>query len=203
MNNSLLAVPDHIRGLIFDCDGTLADTMSMHWETWHEEFAARGLICPQSFLDDRKGMAIAEIVRDYNHAFQTDLNAVEFAIHKENRSLEKIPKVKPIQPVANIVHTYKGKLPMAVVSGGNRTNVVKTIEVIGLKEAFETVLTSDDGFPSKPAPDIFIEAARRIDIPPEQCLVYEDGDFGIEAAENAGMTAVDIRPLLIGTEYST
>jgi HAD superfamily hydrolase (TIGR01509 family) len=195
MKPLLLSVPSHICGLIFDCDGTLADSMPLHWESWHDEFFAHGLTCPQEFLDAHKGAYVAEIVREYNRVFDASLDPEQFAANKERRSLEKLRTVKPIQPVVDVVRKYKDKLPMAVVSGGNRTNVVLTIEVIGLKDAFQTVITSDDRFDSKPAPDMFLEAARRLGVPPEFCMVYEDGDLGLEAARNAGMAAVDVRPL--------
>ncbi|NQT24843.1 HAD-IA family hydrolase [candidate division KSB1 bacterium] len=205
MNTMILSVPSHICGLIFDCDGTLADTMPLHWESWHEEFSLHGLTCPQEFLDTHKGAYVAEIVREYNRVFDTELDSDQFAFNKEKRSLEKLRTVKPIQPVVDIVHQYQGILPMAVVSGGNRTNVMLTIDVIGLKDAFEIVLTADDGYPSKPAPDMFLEAARLIGVSPESCQVYEDGDLGLKAAKNAGMSAVDVRPLFeetINLQYS-
>lgn len=195
MNTSILAVPISVRGLIFDCDGTLADSMPLHLKSWHDEFAAHGLTCPQEFLDVRKGAAVADIVREFNRAFHADLDPERFASNKEKRSLEKLRSVRPIRPVIDIVLDHLGRLPMAVVSGGSRTNVMLTLEVLGLKQAFETVITSDDGFPSKPAPDMFLEAARRMGLAPESCRVYEDGDLGLEAARKAGMNAVDVRPL--------
>lgn len=195
MKSHLLSVPSCIHGLIFDCDGTLADSMPLHWESWHDEFFARGLTCPQEFLDAHKGAFVAEIVREYNRVFGAELDPEQFASDKEKRSLDKLRKVKPIQPVVDVVREYKDKLPMAVVSGGSRTNVILTIDMIGLKDAFKTVITSDDGFTSKPAPDMFLEAARRLGVPAESCMVYEDGDLGLEAAKHAGMKAVDVRLL--------
>lgn len=195
MNTQFLTVPSRILGLIFDCDGTLADSMPLHWASWHDEFAAHGLSCPQEFLDARKGAYVTDIVREYNHLYGASLDPEQFASRKEKRSMEKLRTVRPIQPVVDIVNQYRNKLPMAVVSGGNRTNVILTLEVLGLTDAFATVVTSGDGFASKPEPDMFVEAARRLGVSPDVCLVYEDGDMGLKAARSAGMTAVDVRPL--------
>jgi HAD superfamily hydrolase (TIGR01509 family) len=193
-----LAVSPNARGLIFDCDGTLADTMPIHWQAWHEEMARYGLTCPQSFLETHKGAHVPDIVRQYNQAFGTRLDPVQFAADKEWRSFQKIPEVRPIAPVVELVYLSRGKYPMAVVSGGNRRNVELTLRVLGLGDDFITVITADDGFPAKPEPDMFLEAARRIGVSPEFCQVFEDGDFGIEAACRAGMIATDIRPFLSG-----
>ena len=85
---------------------------------------------------------------------------------------------------------------MAVVSGSNRANVERTLEAIGLRELFPVVLTADDGLPPKPAPDLFLEAARRLGVDPRDCQVFEDADAGLDAARRAGMLATDVRSVL-------
>ena len=191
-----LTISADAKGLIFDCDGTLADTMPLHWQSWHEEMAKYGLTCSQDFLEAHKGAPVADIVRVYNETFGTELDPVKFAKDKELRSYQKLPEVKPIQPVVDLVYQGRGNYPMAVVSGGNRRNVELTLRVLGIREDFITVITADDGFAAKPEPDMFLEAAKRIGIAPEFCQVFEDGDFGIEAAKRAGMIATDVRPYL-------
>jgi HAD superfamily hydrolase (TIGR01509 family) len=191
-----LTILPEAKGLIFDCDGTLADTMPLHWQSWHEEMARYGLTCPQEFLESHKGAHVADIVRIYNETFGTELDPVQFAKDKELRSHQKIPTVNPIQPVVDLVHQSRGNYPMAVVSGGNQRNVELTLRVLGIRDDFITVITADDGFPAKPEPAMFLEAAKRIGVAPEFCQVFEDGDFGIDAARRAGMIATDIRPYL-------
>ena len=181
------------KGLIFDCDGTLADTMPLHMEAWCETFADYGEECPYEFINRLKGTPAEKIVAMFNQKFGRKINPIKFAQDKNRRSRKKLRQAKPIDPVIKIVRNYHGKLPMAVASGGTRRNVLLTLEVIGLKDYFDTVITSDDKLKAKPAPDIFMEAARRMKVEPSHCQVFEDGDVGLQAARVAGMIATDIR----------
>jgi beta-phosphoglucomutase-like phosphatase (HAD superfamily) len=192
----MIHVPPQVRGLIFDCDGTLADTMPTHWKAWHETFAVYGKTCPQSFLERCMGIPSAGIVRLYNATFGEEFDPLQFSMEKDRRSLEGLAHVGPIVPVVDVVRRYRGKLPMAVASGGVRRNVDTALGSIGLQGYFETILTADDDVPPKPSPAIFIEAARRLGVEPADCQVFEDGDPGLEAARKAGMIATDIRPFL-------
>jgi len=97
-------------------------------------------------------------------------------------------------PVAKIALDFQGKLPMSVVSGGTRKNVLRTLKAIGMADFFEAVITADDGLRPKPDPQMFIEAAKRMGVSAESCQVFEDGDPGIQAARAAGMPFVDVRP---------
>ncbi len=110
--------------------------------------------------------------------------------------MSHIHEVQPIRIVTAIAERYHGKLPMAVVSGSVREIVMKELHVIGIDHLFQYILTGDDPFPQKPAPDLFLEAARLIGVPPTECQVFEDGDLGLIGAERAGMLATDIRPFL-------
>jgi HAD superfamily hydrolase (TIGR01509 family) len=192
MYDPIIISPD-TKGLIFDCDGTLADTMPLHMEAWCETFVDYGEECPYEFVNSLKGTSAEKIVAMFNQKFGRKINPIEFAHDKNRRSRQKLRQAKPIGPVIKIVRNYRGKLPMAVVSGGTRRNVLLTLEVIGLKDYFVTVITSDDKFKSKPAPDIFLEAARRMKVEPPHCQVFEDGDVGLQAARVAGMITTDIR----------
>ena len=104
--------------------------------------------------------------------------------------------MKPIPPVVDIVLDYKYILPMAVVSGGTKEIIAAELNAIGILDYFKVVLTADDAFKPKPAPDLFLEAARVLDVAPEKCCVFEDADLGIEAARNAGMMIIDVRQFL-------
>lgn len=189
----MIKIEKNIKGLIFDCDGTLVDTMPLHIESWEEAFTQIGLKLPEDFIDRFKGIPSADIVRKYNLEFNTDLDPDGTAALKNSIVKKKIPFAKPIQKIVNIAIEYKGKLPMAVASGGNRTNVYTSLETIGLEDHFDTVVTSNDNVKPKPFPDIFLEAAKRIGVEPENCLVFEDGDMGIDAAHKAGMPVIDVR----------
>lgn len=188
-----MRVAPGVRGLIFDCDGTLADTMPIHWTAWRETFAAFGQNCPQAFLDRHKGIPALGIVERYNAAFGQNIDARRFAAEKNQRAFDGLRRARPIAPVVAIVRQYRGRLPMAVASGGTRANVVATLAAIGLEAVFDTILTADDAVAPKPDPAIFLEAARRLKVAPAVCQVFEDGDPGIEAAQRAGMIATDVR----------
>ena len=101
--------------------------------------------------------------------------------------------IKPIEPVAEIVRKYYGKLPMAVGSGGHKEAVEKTLEVIGMRKYFDIVITANDVQQYKPHPETFLKCAELMEIDPEFIEVFEDGDLGIEAALSAGMMATDVR----------
>ena len=192
----MIHIPPQVKGLIFDCDGTLADTMPTHWKAWHETFAVYGKTCPQAFLDRCLGIPAVEIVRMYNMTYGEKIDPWRFAEDKDIRAHEGLAHVGPIVPVVDLVRCYHGKLPMAVASGGIRMNVEVSIEAIGLQNYFEAIVTADDDVPPKPSPAIFMEAARRLRVDPVYCQVFEDSDVGLEAARKAGMIATDIRHYL-------
>ncbi len=105
-----------------------------------------------------------------------------------------LPDVLPIEPVVQLARAYHGRLPMAVASGGTRPMVTKTLAAIGLLDLFDAVVTAEDVTHGKPAPDIFLEAARRLGVPPGRCVGFEDGDLGLQSVRAAGMVAIDVRP---------
>ena len=198
-STSVIVVPDGVRGLIFDCDGTLADTLPLHYAAWEETFAEQGLPCPMEFLIQHNGKPTYLIVALYNAAFDLSIDVERFTADKERRTYALLERAKPIAPVAMVVRRHAGRLPMAVVSGSNRANVERVLRAIDMHELFAAVLTADDGLPPKPAPALFLEAARRLGVEPHACQVFEDADSGLEAARRAGMLATDVR--LFGGGY--
>jgi len=196
MGTISIPVENNTKALIFDCDGTLADTMGMHMEAWNEAFSKFGKTCPEAFLEPLKGMKERHIIELFNEKFEENVDCREFLIEKHNHFRSKLKDVKPIEPVVEIVRTYYEKLPLAVVSGGTRINVLLTLETIGLDGLFDVILTADDHVKPKPAPDILIEAAWQLKVDPGDCQVFEDGEIGLKAARAAGMMGTDIRPYL-------
>jgi beta-phosphoglucomutase-like phosphatase (HAD superfamily) len=191
-----LDITSGMKALIFDCDGTLVDTMPLHWEAWHAAFAAAGVTCPQSLLDATAGMPAPDIIARFNAEYGHNLDITAVAEDKERRVAEKLKTVGPIQPVVDIVHRYHGKLPLAVASGGRLPGVETSLRAIGLLDYFDAILTASDPIPPKPAPDIFLAAAERLGVAAEMCEVFEDGDMGLIGARKAGMVATDVRPYL-------
>jgi len=195
-NPGKLEVEPGVKGLIFDCDGTLADTMPLHLQAWCRTFEDYGLQCPESLIYQLTGMPADKIVGVYNDRFGTTLDARRFAREKNRRAQKLLSRSRPHHPVVEVAAAFRGKLPMAVASGGSRQNVITTLQAIGLLDWFTTVITSDEAIAPKPDPAIFIEAARRLGVQRQHCQVFEDGDVGLEAARQAGMVAVDVRPFV-------
>jgi HAD superfamily hydrolase (TIGR01509 family) len=192
----MISVAPGIKGLIFDCDGTLADTMPIHIAAWCDSFAAHGVSCPEDFIQSVTGMPAEKIVAVFNQRYHHHIDALVFAAEKNRRARERLSEAAPIDAVVDIVRRCRGILPMAVASGGTRENVLLTLDILGLTDCFETIITADDPVKPKPDPDIFLEAARRMRVEPSHCQVFEDGDAGLEAARTAGMVATDIRPFI-------
>jgi beta-phosphoglucomutase family hydrolase len=190
----MLPIPPDIRGLIFDCDGTIADTMPLHYVAWVAALQKHGHEFPEALFYEMAGIPSKRIVEILNDRHGWNLNAQELADFKESLYVEQLHKITPIEPVVQIVRDYAGKLPMAVATGGTRAIASKTLASMGVIEYFQAIVTADDVEHGKPAPDIFLEAARRIGVPPQHCYAFEDGELGLQSARAAGMVAVDIRP---------
>ncbi len=192
-----IPVSSSAKGLIFDLDGTLADTMPLHRRAWKLAFDYFGEEYPEAFIDQYRGIPAGRISRIYAAKFDTTIDPAELAQQKNQQLQKLLHQVQPLEPVLAVVKQYNGKLPMAIASGGTRSNVLLTIEAIALSNYFEVILTSDDSIEPKPSPDIFLEAARRLNIHPEYCQVFEDGESGLIAARKAGMLVTDVRPYLV------
>jgi beta-phosphoglucomutase-like phosphatase (HAD superfamily) len=177
---------------IFDCDGTLADSMPLYHRAWQRALAAHGAhfeFTWELFMS-RAGMSTALTVEGLNREFGTLLEAEKVEHHHHAEFLTLIETVQPIHAIVEVARSYFGKIPMSVASGGSRPLVERTLELIGVKELFPVVVVAADVARGKPEPDIFLLAAERMGVPPAECLVFEDGKPGLLAAERAGMKSV-------------
>lgn len=188
-------IPPHVRGLVFDCDGTIADTMPLHYEAWVAALKEQSVEFSEALFYELAGMPTAQIIEMLNERHGHHMPVQETADHKESLYQQLIPRVVPIEPVVLLVKQFAGRLPMAVATGGTQAICRKTLGSLGLLEYFQHIVTADDVRHGKPAPDIFLEAARRLGVPPESCYAFEDGELGLRSARAAGMTAIDIRRL--------
>ena len=183
------------QGLVFDCDGTLADTMPLHWRAWQVVAQRYGLHFPEDRFYALGGVPSRDILKMLGEEQGRQLDPLAAAKEKE---AEYIPYIRQVQPVAAVVEIARqnyGKIPMAVASGGLQPHILEVLEHLGIRHLFNAVVTSEDVKRQKPAPDIFLEAARRIGVPPQFCRAYEDTDLGLQAIRSAGMDAVDVRLL--------
>jgi len=185
-----------IRALIFDCDGTLADSMPLHWEAWQVILQRHGLQFSEQRFYALGGVPSRDILRELCREQGIPIDPLAIAREKEAAYLERLPRIRPIEPVIAIARAHRGQLPLAVASGGSRHIIERVLRHLGIREWFEVVVTNEDVTRQKPAPDIFLEAARRLGVPPAQCRAYEDTELGLESIRAAGMEAVDVRPLL-------
>jgi HAD superfamily hydrolase (TIGR01509 family) len=190
---SRIEVPEHIRGLIFDCDGTLVDSMPLHMKAWKHVITAQGAAWNYDFFFDKKGTPEERLVTLYNEHFGTTLSPRHTIQIKHEFFLANAVELAPIPEVVDVVMRYRGQLPMAVASGGVREIVDFELDALEIRNLFQVILTADDRLDPKPAPDIFLEAARQLGIAPEYCQVFEDGDLGLDAARAANMLASDVR----------
>jgi len=185
-------IPDETEAMIFDCDGTLVDSMGIHWNAIHKTFASFDKNCPQHFLEERAGVPLADVIYQFNEKYNENIDVDEFFERKHEYSKDSLKNVKPILPVVNIAQNHHPEKPMAVVSGGSQENVNRSLKNIGLEDHFDPVLTADTPLPPKPAPHLYLEAAERMDVKPGKCLVFEDGKSGIKGAKKAGMGVINI-----------
>jgi beta-phosphoglucomutase family hydrolase len=185
-----------IKGLIFDCDGTLADTMPLHWQAWQLISRKYQIRFPEDRFYSLGGVPSRDILRMLSQEQALNLDPFVVAKEKESEYLKTLGQVGPIPVVVNIARMYHGKLPLAVASGGNHNVIEMVLVHLGIRQLFSAVVTSEDVQHQKPAPDIFLEAARRIGVAPHSCRAYEDTELGMAAIKAAGMEAVDVRDLL-------
>ena len=192
----LAAVTRPFRGAIFDCDGTLADTMPLHYHAWVTTLEPLGVQFAERLFYDLAGVPTVDIVRILNDRFGHSMDPEQVAHDKEVCYEELLPQAQPVPRVVELVREYRGRYPMAVASGGLRRLVMKTVDALGIEDCFDAFCTAEDVKRGKPEPDLFLLAATRIGVPAVECIVFEDSDLGLEAARRAGMQGVDIRPWL-------
>lgn len=179
---------------LFDCDGTLADSMPVHYLAWKKALARGGAnfeFCEDEFYS-LGGIATVKIISLLNQRHGCSMDPEIVAHDKEKLFLELLDQVRPLPVVVNYAKAKALTHPVAVVSGGFKNVVTRTLDLIGLGGLFPHVITPEDVVHGKPAPDMFLLAAQRLGVRPERCLVFEDGQPGIDGAHAAGMQTVFI-----------
>lgn len=184
------------RGLIFDFDGTLADTMPLHYRAWQVLAQRHGFHFSEERLYAMGGIPSRDILRVIRDEQGLSFDPLVVAKEKEEAYLALLDEVEPIHEIVAIARENHGRIPLAVASGGTRRVINTVLEHLKIRGLFQAIVTSEDVTRQKPAPDIFLEAARRIGVEPRDCRAYEDTDLGMQAIRDAGMEAVDVREWL-------
>ncbi len=178
---------------IFDCDGTLADSMPLHHEAWLSAFRKHGasFVFSWPLFMSRAGKTLELTVEELNVQFGEQLDPLAVASDQRAEYQARIAGIQPIESVVAFARERAARgFPVSVASGGDAPTVAKTLRAIGVHGLFPIVVTAAEVAHGKPAPDLFLLAAERMAVPPESCLVFEDSALGILAAERAGMGAV-------------
>jgi HAD superfamily hydrolase (TIGR01509 family) len=187
----MLQIPDHpFRALIFDCDGTLVDSMPLHYQAWVESLNHHG--APFDFTEEyfysKAGVREQDVVKLLNAEYGTQVDPDAVADFKAELFAQMIPQVAEVRPVADFARSMHGELPMAVASGSEEHIVRGCLSANDLLHLFDDIIITPRLVArGKPAPDMFLLAAERMGVAPEDCLVLEDGQSGIDAAQAAGM----------------
>ena len=177
---------------LFDCDGTIADSMPLHYVAWQRTLSAHGCPFPEEQFYATAGQPSASLIAALNAQHGLAMVIAEVEAAKESLYLELLPEVRAIAEVVEVIERVRGEVPMAVVSGGPRDVVTRTLTALGLVERFDAIVCSEDYARGKPAPDPFLVAAKRLGVAASDCLVFEDAELGIASARAAGMEYVHV-----------
>jgi beta-phosphoglucomutase family hydrolase len=179
---------------LFDCDGTIADSMPLHYQAWKQALGQWNCEFDEELFYAWGGMPVAEIISTLNarHGLKMPVEAV--ASRKESLYYELLPRLRAVPEVVEHIDDGHGRIPFAVVSGSTRESVTASLESLRLLDRFATLVCAGDYKESKPDPEGFLLAASRLGVAPEACLVFEDTEMGIQAARAAGMASVKVPP---------
>ena len=184
-----LEINPKAKALIFDLDGTLADTMPVHFIAYKNILIDYGIEFTPALFDTLAGIPAVETIRRLNELFGTNMDPEGIGHFKEREYEKMMHKMKPVEPVVKLARKYYGEMPMAVGTGGCKRLAWKSLEIIGLTDYFDILISSEDVTHPKPHPETFLMCAKEMGVDPHVCHVFEDGALGIQAAQAAGMMA--------------
>ena len=180
-------------GLIFDCDGTLVDTAPAHLAALQQGLAAHGLTIAKDWYYPRGGLTPDALMDDYEALLEATVPREDIFARYTEAFQAGLEQMKEVTVIAEIARRWHGRVPMAVASNGRKENVEASLAATKLRPLFDLIVAAEDVEQGKPAPDVFLEAARRMGVAAADCVVFEDSDEGLEGARRAGMRTVDIR----------
>ena len=192
-----LAIPERpadkpFRAYLFDMDGTVADSMPIHFRAWTRAVEDAGGKFPVDLFYDWAGIPLRRTVEMLNEKFGYTMDADDVVHRKEAMYLQRLAEVEPIASVVEHIHAQHGHIPLAIVSGSPRDSILRTLTALKLLDRFDVLVGAEDYAHGKPDPEPFLTAAKKLNVAPADCLVFEDADAGIAAAEAAGMAWVRV-----------
>lgn len=178
--------------LLFDCDGTLVDNTEVYRVCWRKIFARYGFDMADEWFDQWVSHSMEPFllaaIPTADRDLQEQLATEGLELFRNSAHL-----VQPVEHVVEIARTYQGILPMAVVSGGPRSEVLLSLQAVGIEALFDTIVTADEVPKAKPAPDGYLLAANLLGVSPQDCIAFEDSSNGMDSARAAGIgTIVDV-----------
>jgi beta-phosphoglucomutase family hydrolase len=190
-----LKIPDgNFQAYLFDCDGTVADSMPLHYRAWKQALAEWGCQFEEKCFYAMGGMPVKEIIATLGKEQALELPVDAVSHRKESLYYELLSELRAVPEVLEHVQAQHGRIPLAVVSGSSRESVTASLKMLNLLDRFNVLVCAGEYAKSKPDPEAFLVAASKLDVDPQSCLVFEDTDLGIEAAKAAGMAWVKVPP---------
>jgi HAD superfamily hydrolase (TIGR01509 family) len=186
--------PGKFAAYLFDCDGTVVDSMPLHLIAWRQALAHWACPFDEDLFYAWGGMPVTEIIAALNQMHELKMPVEEVSHRKEALYYEAMGQLHAVPEVLEHIDASQGSIPFAVVSGSTRESVTASLEQCGLLDRFATLVCAGDYSRAKPHPECFLMAAKRLGVPPQRCLVFEDTDLGIQAATAAGMASVKVPP---------
>jgi beta-phosphoglucomutase family hydrolase len=188
----MIKIPQQAKALIFDLDGTIANTMPNHFISWRKAVSPYGIDFNATLFMELTGMPRTATIEKLNEMFGTKMNPEIVGKVKEDHFKTLVNLTVEIEMVTDVIRKYHSVLPMSIGTGSTKNGAKKTLEVIGFENYFDIVITADDIINHKPHPETFLKCAELMGIKPQDCVVFEDGILGINAAQEAGMMVIDV-----------
>jgi beta-phosphoglucomutase-like phosphatase (HAD superfamily) len=179
---------------LFDCDGTIVDSMPLHYVAWKKALAEWNCTFEEKLFYAWGGTPVAEIISSLNESQGLNMPVETVSTRKENLYLASLSQLTSVPEVVEHIDDQHGKIPFAVVSGSTRESVVASLTALNLLDKFDTLVCAGEYKKSKPDPEAFLLAAAKLGVAPADCLVFEDTDLGIQAATAAGMASIKVPP---------
>ena len=180
------------KAYLFDCDGTIADSMPLHYKAWKKALAEWNCEFQEEIFYSWGGMPVIEIISTLNKKHRLNMPVDAVSSQKEDLYFELLNELKAVPEVLEHIRAEHGRIPFAVVSGSTRESVTAFLIALGLLDRFDTMVCAGEYKNSKPDPEAFLLAASRLGVAPAECLVFEDTEMGIQAAQAAGMASVKV-----------